>query len=172
MNIFLEQYGKNQLTPKQILSNSTLFLAFGFGFGLVKKAPGTFGTIAAIPVYLLLAQTPFWLYSVLTIISMLVGIKICDDAAKLLGEHDFNGIVWDEIAGYLITMWFAPFSWEAVLIGFVLFRIFDILKPFPIKWVDKHVHGGFGIMLDDVLAGLFAGGILWSVNDYFVTVTS
>jgi phosphatidylglycerophosphatase A len=172
MNIFLEHYGKNQLTPKQILKNPLLFLAFGFGFGLVKKAPGTFGTLAAFPVYLLLAQPPFWFYSVLTIISILAGIKICDVAADLLGEHDFNGIVWDEIAGYLITLWFVPFSWHAVLIGFVLFRFFDILKPFPIKWVDKHVHGGFGIMLDDVLAGIFAGGILWFVNDYFVTVTS
>ena len=160
MNIFLNNYGKNALSISQILKNPTLFLAFGFGFGLVKKAPGTFGTIAAIPVYLLFVQTPFWFYSALTIIATLVGIKICDDAAKLLGEHDFNGIVWDEIAGYLITMWFVSFSWQAVLIGFVLFRFFDILKPFPIKWIDKHVEGGFGIMLDDVLAGIFAGGIL------------
>ncbi|MEI7795355.1 MAG: phosphatidylglycerophosphatase A, partial [Methylococcaceae bacterium] len=123
-------------------------------------APGTCGTLAAIPVYLLFAQMPFWFYSVLTIIVSWVGIKICDDAANLLGEHDFNGIVWDEIAGYLITMWFVPFSWQAAILGFVLFRFFDILKPFPIKWVDKHVHGGFGIMLDDVLAGLAAGGLL------------
>jgi len=78
----------------------------------------------------------------------------------LLGEHDFNGIVWDEVAGYLVTLWFVPLSWEAVLIGFVLFRFFDILKPFPIKWVDKHVHGGVGIMFDDILAGIFAGGLL------------
>lgn len=163
MNIFLETYGKNQLTPKQILKNPLLFLAFGFGFGLVRKAPGTFGTLAAIPVYLLVAQTPFWLYSVLTILATLIGIKICDEAANLLGEHDFNGIVWDEVAGYLITLWFVPFSWQAVLIGFVLFRFFDILKPFPIKWIDKHVHGGLGIMLDDVLAGIFAGGILWLI---------
>lgn len=160
MNIFLKNYGNNALSISQILKNPTLFLAFGFGFGLVKKAPGTFGTIAAIPVYLLFAQTPFWLYSALTIIVTLVGIKICDDAATLLGEHDFNGIVWDEIAGYLITMWFVSFSWKAVFLGFLLFRFFDILKPFPIKWIDKHVEGGFGIMLDDVLAGIFAGGVL------------
>lgn len=161
MNIFLENYGAAHLTKQQILKNPMLFLAFGFGSGLVKKAPGTFGTVAAIPVYLLFAQTPFWLYSTLTIILTIVGIKICDEAAKLLGEHDFNGIVWDEIAGYLITLWFVPWSLQAVLIGFVLFRFFDILKPFPIKWIDKHVHGGFGIMLDDVLAGIFAGTILW-----------
>jgi phosphatidylglycerophosphatase A len=143
-----------------ILTNPTLFLAFGFGSGLVKKAPGTCGTIAAIPVYLLLAQTPFAIYSVLTIFSILIGIKICDDAANSLGEHDFNGIVWDEIAGYLVTMWFVPFSWQAAVLGFALFRFFDILKPFPIKWADKHVQGGLGIMLDDVLAGFAAAGLL------------
>ncbi len=160
MNIFLKHYGNNQLSVKTILTNPILFLAFGFGSGLVKKAPGTCGTIAAIPVYLLLAQMPFAIYSVLTILSILVGIKICDDAANLLGEHDFNGIVWDEVAGYLVTLWFVPFSWQAVILGFVLFRFFDILKPFPIKWADKHVQGGLGIMLDDVLAGLAAAAVL------------
>lgn len=160
MNIFLENYGKNQITPKTILTNPILFLAFGFGSGLVKKAPGTCGTVAAIPVYLLVAQTPFAIYSVLTILSILIGIKICDDAANSLGEHDFNGIVWDEIAGYLVTMWFVPFSWQAVILGFVCFRFFDILKPFPIKWADKHVQGGLGIMLDDVLAGFAAAAVL------------
>lgn len=160
MSIFLKSYGKNALSISQIFKNPTLFLAFGFGFGLIKKAPGTFGTIVAVPIYLSISQTSFGIYSALTIIAIAVGIKICDDAAKLLGEHDFNGIVWDEIAGYLITMWFVSFSWKAVLLGFVLFRFFDILKPFPIKWIDEHVNGGFGIMLDDVLAGIFAGSIL------------
>ncbi len=166
MNIFLKHYGNNQLTSKMILTNSTLFLAFGFGSGLVKKAPGTFGTLAAIPVYLLLAQMPFAIYSVLTILSIWVGIKICDDAANLLGEHDFNGIVWDEIAGYLVTMWFVSFSWQALILGFVLFRFFDILKPFPIKWADKHVQGGLGIMLDDVLAGFAAAGLLVACESF------
>ncbi|WP_394752473.1 phosphatidylglycerophosphatase A [Crenothrix sp.] len=153
-------YGKNQLTPKQILTDPVLFLAFGFGSGLAKKAPGTCGTVAAIPVYLLFAQTPLLVYSILTIILTLIGISVCGIAADKLGEHDFGGIVWDEVAGYLITLWFVPFSWQATLVGFVLFRIFDIIKPWPIKWVDQKVHGGFGIMLDDVLAGIFAGLIL------------
>lgn len=166
MSIFLENYGKNKLPSKTILTNPILFLAFGFGSGLVKKAPGTCGTIAAIPVYLLLAQTPFWFFSVFTIIVTIVGIKICDDAANLLGEHDFNGIVWDEIAGYLITLWFVPFSWQAVILGFVCFRFFDILKPFPIKSVDKHVQGGFGIMIDDVLAGFSAAGVLFICESF------
>ena len=161
MRIFLnDYYGQNKLTPKTILSTPTLLLAFGFGAGLIKTAPGTFGTIAAIPVYLLFVQTPFAIYSALTIMVTLLGIKICEEASILLGEDDFKGIVWDEIAGYLVALWFVPFSWTAVGLGFLLFRFFDIVKPFPIKWVDQHVKGGLGVMLDDVLAGLFAGFIL------------
>jgi len=164
LSIFLNsEYGKNKLSVKQILSNPVLFLAFGFGSGLAKKMPGTMGTVAAIPVYLAFTQFNIWIYSVLTVIVCIIGIYICDTAAKQLGEHDFGGIVWDEVAGYLVTMWFVPFSWTAVLYGFVLFRIFDILKPWPIKWVDKKVEGGFGIMLDDVLAGLFSAAILFFI---------
>lgn len=157
MNIFRENYGNSKLTPKQILTDPVLFLAFGFGSGLVKKAPGTMGTIAAILVYLLFIQFNFWIYALLTLIATVIGVWICDVAAKKLDEHDFGGIVWDEVAGYLITMLFVPFSWKGMLLGFALFRVFDILKPQPIKWVDSKVEGGLGIMLDDVLAGVFAG---------------
>jgi len=121
------------------------------------------GTVAAIPVYLAFVQADMVLYSVLTLLVCFFGIQICDQAAKQLGEHDFGGIVWDEVAGYLVTMWFVPFSWNAVLIGFILFRFFDILKPWPIKWIDQKVEGGFGIMLDDLLAGLFSAVILWYI---------
>lgn len=150
------EYGKNHLTPKRILTNPILFLAFGFGSGLAKKAPGTCGTLAAIPIYLLIVQTGNLSYSLVTIAVTIVGIWICGLAADKLGEHDFGGIVWDEIAGYLITLWWIPFSWQGVVLGFILFRFFDILKPWPIKWADRRVKGGFGIMLDDVLAGAFA----------------
>ncbi len=163
MSTFLNtRLGKNQLTPRQIMSDPLLFLAFGFGSGLVKKAPGTFGTVAAIPVYVLLAQiNNLLVYSALTIFTVLVGVWICGLAAEKLGEHDFGGIVWDEIAGFLITMWLVPVSWQSLLLGFVLFRIFDIFKPWPISWADKHITGGLGIMLDDVLAGAAAGLLLW-----------
>jgi len=161
LSIFLNtQLGKNRLTPKQILSDPILFLAFGFGSGLAKKAPGTLGTLAAVPVYWAFAQTGIVAYSLLTVAVTIAGIWICDIAAKKLGEHDFGGIVWDEIAGYLITLWLVPFSWQAMVVGFLLFRVFDIIKPWPIKWVDQRVEGGFGIMLDDVLAGVFAGFLL------------
>ena len=161
MSIFLNtQSGKNKLTPRQILSDPILFLAFGFGSGLAKKAPGTFGTLAAIPVYWLFVQADLFIYSLLTLIVTVTGVWICGIAAEKLGEHDFGGIVWDEIAGFLITMWLVHFTWQTVLAGFILFRFFDILKPWPIKWLDQQVHGGLGIMLDDVLAGIFAGSLL------------
>jgi phosphatidylglycerophosphatase A len=161
MSIFLNtHYGKNKLTPRQILSDPILFLAFGFGSGLAKKAPGTFGTLAAIPVYWLFAQAGSQLYSLLTLVATVAGVWICGIAAEKLGEHDFGGIVWDEIAGYLITMWLVPLTWQTMLAGFILFRFFDILKPWPIKWLDSQVQGGLGIMIDDVLAGIFAGGLL------------
>ena len=161
MSIFLKnEYGKNRLTPKQILTDPVLFLAFGFGSGLAKKAPGTCGTLAAIPLFLLLAQTGNVIYSLLTVIATVAGCWICGKAAEKLGEHDFGGIVWDEVAGYLITLWFIPFSWTNVALGFILFRFFDILKPWPIKIADRRVKGGFGIMLDDVLAGVFANVVL------------
>ena len=161
MNTFLNaEYGKNRLTPKQIMTDPILFLAFGFGSGLAKKAPGTCGTLAAVPLYCLLAQTGNLFYSVITIVVTIVGIWICGLAADKLGEHDFGGIVWDEIAGYLITLWWIPFSWQGVVLGFILFRFFDILKPWPIKIADRRVKGGFGIMFDDVLAGVFANLVL------------
>lgn len=162
------RYGKNQLTAQQILTDPVLFLAFGFGSGLAKKMPGTCGTLAAVPLYWLLANSGVGVYALLTLLVLLVGVPICGKAAEKLGDHDFGGIVWDEVAGYLVTMWFVPFSWTAAGMGFVLFRLFDIIKPWPIKWADRKVHGGLGIMLDDVLAGLLAGAVMQMViSRYF-----
>ncbi|PPD33971.1 MAG: phosphatidylglycerophosphatase A [Methylomonas sp.] len=161
MSIFLrEHYGNSRLSAMQILKDPLLLLAFGFGSGLSRKMPGTMGTVAAIPLYLLLIQTSGWIYLLATLISIISGIAICDYAAQKLQVPDYGGIVWDEIAGFLITLCWLPFSWQNLLAGFVLFRLFDILKPWPIKWLDQHVHGGFGIMLDDVVAGVFAALIL------------
>ncbi|WDE00546.1 phosphatidylglycerophosphatase A [Thalassomonas actiniarum] len=142
---------------KFTLADPVQFLALGFGSGLAPKAPGTFGTLAAIPVYLLMAwYLPVAAYAVLTLAMALAGIYICQKAADAAGVHDHPAIVWDEIVGFLITMFMVPLSWQAVVTGFVLFRLFDIFKPWPISIADKKVHGGFGIMLDDVLAGAFA----------------
>lgn len=160
----MRKIGKNQLTAREILLDPVLCLAFGFGSGLAKKAPGTFGTLMAVPIYIALVQANSVIYSLITVAISIVGIWICGIAADKLGEHDFGGIVWDEIAGFLITMWFVAFSWQNLVIGFILFRVFDIVKPWPIKWIDKKISGGFGIMFDDVIAGIFAGLILFYLN--------
>ncbi|QIR13827.1 phosphatidylglycerophosphatase A family protein [Shewanella aestuarii] len=141
---------------KLSLSNPVHFLALGFGSGLAAKAPGTFGTLAAIPLYLLLSQFSLSIYLAVTLVATIVGIYICDKAAKDMGMHDHGAIVWDEVAGLLITLIAAPAGWVWLALGFGFFRFFDIIKPWPIKWLDAKVEGGFGIMIDDVLAGIFA----------------
>lgn len=137
------------------------FIAFGFGSGLAPKAPGTFGTLAAIPIYLLLAQLPYAAYLGALLLSVVVGVWACGVSARKLGVHDHNGIVWDEVAGFLLTMAVAAPTLANIVAGFLLFRLFDILKPWPIRWLDRQVHGGVGIMADDLLAAVFAA--LWLV---------
>lgn len=137
------------------------FFAIGFGSGLSPFAPGTMGTLVAIPLYYLVMSTmPEWGIYLVALLCVIVGIFICDIAAKHLKIHDHPGIVWDEIAGYFITMLAIPLSFQWIIVGFVLFRIFDIVKPWPIGLLDRHVHGGFGIMIDDVVAGIFANLVL------------
>tara|TARA_Y100000588_G_C13637153_1_gene662145 strand:- start:63 stop:545 length:483 start_codon:yes stop_codon:yes gene_type:complete len=141
---------------QKVWQDPIYFLAFGFGSGLMKKAPGTWGTVAAIPVFLLMYQLPAWLYLIMTIIFFIMGVYICEVVSKGLGIHDYKGIVWDEVVGFLITMFLAPEGLFWLLMGFILFRFFDILKPEPIKSCDKKVMGGLGVMLDDVIAGVMA----------------
>ena len=141
-------------------------LAFGFGSGLAPFAPGTFGTVVGIPFFILFSQVSLPFYLLLTIAMFLVGVRVCERCSRDLGVHDHSGIVWDEIVGFLVTMIAVPFEWQWLLSGFLLFRLFDILKPWPIRWLDRRVKGGFGIMVDDLVAGLFALGcqhllILW-----------
>ena len=130
------------------------FIAFGFGSGLMPIAPGTWGTLAAIPIYLLIAGMSCGAYLTITVAAFILGVAVCDKVSSDLGVHDYSGIVWDEVVGYMLTMFLAPVSILWMIIGFFLFRIFDIWKPQPIRYVDKHVHGGLGIMLDDVLAAV------------------
>lgn len=144
----------------KVWKNPTYFIAFGFGSGLMPIAPGTWGTLAAIPIYLLLAPQIWWLYLVVTIAAFFLGVIVCGKVTTDLGINDYSGIVWDEVVGYLLTMFLAPSGPIWMLLGFVLFRIFDIWKPQPIRWIDKHVHGGLGVMLDDVLAAVPAWLIL------------
>lgn len=139
------------------------FLAFGFGLGRMPVAPGTFGTLAGIPFFLLLQPLSLAAYLACVAAMFLAGIWLCHRTARDLGVHDHPGIVWDEIVGYLVTMTAAPAGWPWLVLGFVLFRVFDILKPWPIRHFDRRVPGGLGIMLDDVLAGVFAAAIMQAV---------
>ena len=132
-------------------------MSLGFGSGLSPYAPGTMGTLVAIPLYLLLSQLELMPYLIVVVAGFLIGIYLCDKTSKALGVHDHSGIVWDEIIGYWITMTAVPaLTWQWIVAGFVLFRFFDIVKPWPVKIADKRVPGGFGIMFDDLLAGLYA----------------
>jgi phosphatidylglycerophosphatase A len=143
------------------------WLAYGFGSGLSPWAPGTVGTIAAIPLYLLLEPlTPAWYLGALTLLT-LVGIWACGKTARELAAHDPSPIVWDEFLGFLLTMTVAPTGWPWILAGFALFRFFDILKPWPIRELDQKVRGGLGVVLDDLLAGVMAWVVLQAAARVF-----
>lgn len=157
----------NTPTPRNLLSNPVHCLAFGLGSGLAPKAPGTFGTLMAVPLYLLLAQLPLLAYVLLVLLAFILGVYLCGKTADDLGVHDHPGIVWDEFVGFWITMLAAPAGWPWIIGGFLLFRLFDIWKPWPIKALDNNVESGLGIMIDDVLAGIYALIILQLVA-YFI----
>lgn len=142
--------------PARLLLNPGHFLSLGFGSGLAPFAPGTWGTLVAVPLYLLLVELSFPLYLLVILLSFGVGVYLCGYTSKALGVHDHSGIVWDEWVGFWITMIAVPVTWQWILAGFVLFRFFDIVKPWPVRVADEKMKGGFGIMIDDVLAGLYA----------------
>lgn len=155
---------------RKVMTHPVHFLAFGFGSGLAPFAPGTFGTLMAVPLYLLMMQLSLVPYLVLVAVVSIVGIWICDRSSKLLGVHDHGGIVWDEFAGFFVTMIAAPAGWIWIIIGFVLFRLFDIWKPWPISLLDKKVGGGLGIMVDDIVAGVYALICLQALYYFFPTL--
>ncbi|GGW50550.1 phosphatidylglycerophosphatase A family protein [Alishewanella tabrizica] len=142
------------------LSKWQHFLALGFGSGLAPKAPGTFGTLVALPLVWLLSLAGTAWFIAFLLLGTLLGIYVCGKTAADVGEHDHGAIVWDEIIGFTLTMLFVPVSLGTLVLGFVLFRFFDIVKPWPIRWCDQRVHGGLGIMLDDILAALPALGLM------------
>jgi len=153
--------GKREKIPaRRVLQNPVCLLAFGFGSGLAPKLPGTAGTLAAVPLYLWASSLPLPAYLAVTLLMFAAGVWLCGRCEQILGVQDHSGIVWDEFAGLFITLAAIPVSFGTVATGFVLFRLFDALKPWPIRWFDRHVHGGFGIMLDDAVAGLCAWGCL------------
>jgi phosphatidylglycerophosphatase A len=143
-------------------------LAFGFGAGLLPWAPGTFGTLVGIPVYAFIGNlAPIW-YGLIVLVLFILGVRLCEIAARELGMADHPAIVWDEIVGFQVTMFMAPPGWGYLLLGFGLFRLFDIVKPYPIKRLEK-LPGGWGIMSDDVLAGIYAMLVLQGAAAWLAT---
>ncbi|MFL6622541.1 MAG: phosphatidylglycerophosphatase A [Sulfurifustis sp.] len=135
------------------------WIAMGFGVGRVPVAPGTFGTLVGIPFYFLLRLLPVSVYLLTVVVLFLLGVWICRIAETHLGQRDHGGIVWDEVVGFLIAMFLAPPGWAWIVVGFLLFRVFDVWKPLPIRRFE-HLPGGLGVMADDAIAGIYACVVL------------
>ena len=160
------------LTPAQrrvLLASPAGWLACGFGSGLAPVAQGTFGSLAALLPWLALRQLPLAGYLLVLLAGFAVGVWACSAASRALGLDDHRALVWDEFIGQWIAL--LPLGLAALLpatevaawmvaAGFALFRLFDVWKPWPIRWLDRRVKGGFGVMIDDVLAGVFAALVL------------
>ena len=151
----------NTTFPESVWKKPLHFIACGFGSGTSRFMPGTCGTLIAIPLYLAMQAMLSPLYYLLLLIVMIgVSFWICDITARDMGISDPPAIVLDEIVGFLLAMWVAPNGWQWIAAGFVLFRIFDILKPWPIKWLQEKLPGGYGIVTDDLMAGFYTWIIL------------
>lgn len=140
-----------------LLSHPAHFFSLGFGSGLMPKGPGTAGTLVAFPIYWYLAPRLNDYYFILLLaVAFVIGIWFCDKTGRALGVEDHGGIVWDEIVAFLLVLFFTPdgIAWQ--ILAFVLFRFFDIVKPQPIRHFDQNLHGGLGVMFDDILAAGYA----------------
>ncbi len=136
------------------------FFATGFFVGKLPFAPGTYGTLVAVPIAYLLLHCSALVYMASCVVVLLFAVFVSDLHERNTGAHDMSEIVIDEIIGYLITMTWLPLTWQSFVAGFVLFRIFDIVKPPPIRQMDQRIEGGLGTVLDDVAAGLVSSIIL------------
>jgi phosphatidylglycerophosphatase A len=146
--------------PAALLRDPLHLVALGFGSGCAPRAPGTSGTVIGVAFYLLMASLSLPWYIALTLLAFLLGVWVCERTSARLGVHDHPAIVWDEAVGYLVTMIAAPQGLLWAVAGFLLFRAIDIVKPWPIRWLDRQVGGGWGIMVDDTAAGLMALALL------------
>jgi len=150
-----------------------LWISTGLGLGYMPFAPGTFGTLWGVLLFYLFRNLSWITFSGLTLASILIAIAASSLAEGELKTHDSSHIVIDEVVGYLVTVLVLPFNAFNAIAAFVLFRFFDILKPFPIRWVDRQVGGGLGVVLDDVVAGLFANlvlrALLWGCHSYGIS---
>lgn len=148
------------VSHRSVWRNPIHFIAFGFGAGTLRFMPGTFGSLMGIILYLLLFYLPLSVYLSLVLVFFVLGVWFCGKTADDLQYPDYGGIVWDEIVGMLLVLTVVPPSVIWIIIAFALFRLFDIWKPWPIGWLNKHIKNGFGIMLDDAIAAIYAIFIL------------
>jgi phosphatidylglycerophosphatase A len=157
---------KKQMSAGQrraLLATPAGWLACGFGSGLAPVAQGTFGSLAALLPWLLLRELPLPLYVLVLLLGFAVGVWACNVASHALGVADHRSLVWDEFIGQwvaLLPLLVLPAPWWTIVVGFALFRLFDVWKPWPISWLDRRVKGGMGVMVDDVVAGVFAAIVL------------
>lgn len=153
---------------KFLLSHPAHFFALGFGSGLAKKAPGTFGTLAGFPLFWLISGYALHWQLLIVAVLFITGIYFCDIAGKALGVSDHGAIVWDEIVAIMLVLTTTPAHWNSWLMAFLLFRLFDIWKPFPIRQFDAKLKHGFGVMFDDLLAAIYTiismQLIIWITN--------
>jgi len=151
---------KPKISPRVVLTDPIHLLAFGLGLGLSPVAPGTVGTLLGVVIAWLTLDLGLNVQIGVAVGLVSVGIWICDNSSRRIGQHDPGGIVWDEIAAMYIVLLFAPVTITAWILAFVLFRCFDIVKPWPIRDLDHSIGGGLGIMLDDLVAALYAAILL------------
>jgi len=158
-----DQHSKPRIPKfKELMEQPVLMLGFGFGSGLAKKGPGTAGTLLGLLLFIPIILWSEWAAWTVLLVGTLLGSYICGKSSELLGVHDHGGIVWDEFVGIWLVLLLLPEQnvWFWVF-AFIMFRLFDIWKPWPIRWIDQKVEGGFGIMLDDILAAFYALGVIW-----------
>jgi phosphatidylglycerophosphatase A len=159
---------RNKPDLKLLFVHPAHFFSLGLGSGLSPVAPGTAGSLLAIPLFMVLAHfLPLGLLLAVVALAFAVGVWFCDVTGKALGVSDHGGIVWDEIVAMWLILAFTPPTWLWFGIAFLLFRLFDIWKPFPIRYFDQHVKGGFGVMLDDLLAAGYALAALKLLEHFY-----
>ena len=155
--------------PRSIWTNPIHFVACAFGFGTLPWMPGTWATLAAIPIVIALKQFPEWAYIAITLGMIALGVYVCGVTNRDFGTEDHSACAWDEMACFPLVMIGLPPNFLYLALAVILFRCFDILKPWPISWIDKNVHGGIGVMLDDVIAALFAFLILQGIKSLILS---
>ena len=152
---------------RTVMTHPIHFLAFGFGIGLMPFAPGTFGSLLGFLLFFTTRDLGFDIQLIIALSAFFSGVWICGASAKKIGEHDYKGIVWDEIVGMYVTLLAVSFSLINSTLAFILFRLMDILKPWPINYLDKKIKGGLGIMLDDLFAAFYSIILLLTIKFVF-----